>query len=601
MIRNPSEENDTRAKNSIQLARRLWRDYLGKYWPKLAISLIAMALYAVSASLIPAGVEAINAALTGDESSRSGALLRLDPTKAAIWGPLIVIILGGTNAASQYVQTRLSATAALAALRDLQSDVYRAFLTVDDAQLRSIGQGQAAARLTTDSMALRETLTRASTALRDGLTLIGLLGVMLYYDWALFLVVFVVYPVLGWPVTRIGQYLRKRSREAQEQAGEIATLGIEAVAGGRLIRSYNLEDHMAVKADRAFEDRFNVLRRMAHLRALNEPFIFFVGSIALGIIVSVVAVRIEAGALNISELVSFIIALLLLSQPARGLSTLNAVAQEGFGALERMLGVVDMTPTLEDLPDAHHLIVKAGNIEFEDIVFRYAPGTLAAVDGVSLRISGGETVALVGESGAGKSTLITLLQRLYAPSSGGISIDGSNIQHVTIESLRRAIAIVSQETILFNGSIEENIRFGLLSAAAEDVVSAAKAAAAHDFIEASPEGYQTSVGEAGQSLSGGQRQRIAIARAFLKDAPILLLDEATSALDAETERQIQEALAQLRQNRTTIVIAHRLSTVVEADRIVLIDRGKIAAEGTHKELMAASEKYEELVRIQLRG
>ncbi|MEO1015329.1 MAG: ABC transporter ATP-binding protein [Pseudomonadota bacterium] len=596
-FRNPSNRSSV---GSIGLAVRLWREYLSRYWPKLAISLVAMALYAASASAIPAGVEAINAAFTGVGEGRAGALIDLDPARVVIWGPLLIIALGGANALSQYVQARLSAFAALAALRDLQVDVYAALTQIDDAQLRSLGSGQAAARLTNDAMVLRDTLTRASTAARDLLTLIGLLGVMLYYDWALFLVVFIVYPALGWPVSAIGRYLRKRSREAQEQAGEIASLAMETVGGGRIIRAYGLEGPMQGKAQNAFDERLGVLRRMAHLRALNEPFIFFVGAVALSIIVAVVAVRIEAGALNISELVSFIIALLLLSQPARGLSTLNAVAQEGFGALERMTGLIDLEPEVRERDGAAPLRVERASLSFSDVSFSYTEG-VNALNGLSFDARGGERLALVGESGAGKSTVFNLILRLYDPDSGNIEVDGQNIRNLTISSLRGAVAIVSQEATLFDDTVAANIRFGRLEAPEGDVIAAAKAAAADGFIRELPNGYETRVGEGGQNLSGGQRQRIAIARAFLKDAPILLLDEATSALDAETERQVQEALDRLADGRTTIVIAHRLSTVVSADRILLMEKGRVVAEGDHATLLERSSDYARLAKLQLAG
>ena len=580
----------------------MWTSYLSRYWPKLAISLVAIATYAASASAIPAGVELINAAFTGDANGPASRFARFDPARVALWGPILIIVLGAANAGSQYIQSRLSASAALGALRDIQNDVFAKLTSIDDGQLRAIGSGQATARLTNDTGVLRETLTRASNAARDLLTLIGLLGVMFWYDWALFLVVFVVYPVLGWPVARIGKFLRQRSKQAQDQAGEIASLAVEAVSGGRLIRAYGLEERVGARAGRAFDRRLDVLRRMAHLRALNEPFIFFVGSVALSLIITVVAIRINAGALNVSELISFIIALLLLSQPARGLSTLNAVAQEGFGAFERLLGVIDLEPTIKSAPGAPVLKPENGSIQFDNVTFAYSgkteDGETAALRDFTLNVAGGETVALVGESGAGKSTVFNLLLRLFDPDTGQILVDGQEARAVSLASWRRQFAVVSQETVLFDDSVAENIRFGRLDASDADIQAAARQAAADEFIRALPDGYDTRIGEAGMSLSGGQRQRLAIARAFLRDAPILLMDEATAALDAETERQVQDALASLTKGRTTLIIAHRLATVTGADRICLMSDGRLIDQGRHDDLVARNVGYERLARLQ---
>ena len=583
--------------SSLALARRLWRDYLGRYRGKLLIALFAMGAYAVSASAIPAGVEAINATFLGEGRFASGGRFALPAESVALWGPALIVLLGAANAGAQYLQSRLSASAALSALRDIQNDAFARLTRIDDAQLRGVGAGQATARLTNDAMVLRDTLTRASNAVRDLLTMIGLLGVMLWYDWALFLVVFVVYPALGWPVGRIGRHIRRRSREAQGQAGEIASLAVEAVTGGRLIRAYGLEAAMQEKARGAFDARLRVLTRMAHLRAMNEPFIFFVGAVALAIIVGVVALRIEAGALNITELISFIIALLLLSQPARGLSTLNAVAQEGFGAFERLAGLIDLEPQIVDRKDAAALDVKEGAVRFRNVSFAY-DGNAAALDDFSLEVPGGTSLALVGESGAGKSTAFNLLLRLYEPDAGAVEIDGQDVAAVRVASLRANIAVVSQETMLFDDTVRANIAHGRLEADDAAIEVAAKAAAAHDFITALPDGYDTRVGEGGGRLSGGQRQRIAIARAFLKDAPVLLLDEATSALDAETERQVQEALARLSAGRTTIIIAHRLATVLNADRIVVMDRGRVVETGDHESLSQQDGAYRKLAALQ---
>lgn len=578
---------------------RLWREHLSRYWPKLAVALVAMAVYALSTSAIPAGVEWINASLSGHSPSTENFFpeVKFDTNNVVLLGPILILGLGAINALAQFVQARLSASAALFTLRDLQAACFAKLTTIDDAQLRAIGSGPAVTRLTNDTLVLRETLTRSASAVRDLMTLIGLCLVMLWYDWILFVVVIGVYGVIGWPIARIGKFLRKRSSEAQNQAGEIAALVNETVGGGRMIRAFNLEDRQTAIAKNAVDERLTILEKMAHLRAINEPFIFFVGSIALALVVGVVALRINAGALNVAQFISFILALLLSSQSARGLSTLNAVLQEGLGAFERMVDVLDTQPTINNHSSASALEVDSGTLVFDNVTFSYGAG--AALNELSFSVDAGETIAVVGESGAGKSTLFHALLRLYDIQSGHIFIDDSDIFDVSLFSLRSSIAIVSQEAILFDDTIAANIVLGRTNASQDDIVAAAKAAAAHSFIEALPLGYETRVGELGGRLSGGERQRIAIARAFLKDAPILLLDEATSALDAESERQVQEALDRLAEGRTTLIIAHRLSTVKNADRILVMEKGRVIESGTHAALLQKDGAYARSVSLQL--
>lgn len=569
-----------RSTSSVALAARLWRGFLSRQRGKLFLALLAMAVYAASAAAIPAGVEWINARLSGAAPSFSWLT-----GNVAIAGPVLVIVLGAVNAAAQYGQARLSASAALNALRDMQLAIFEKLVTIDDAQLRALGPGQSISLLTNDVTVLRETLQRALTAVRDLLTLLALVAVMVWYDWVLFLVVAGIYAAIGWPVARIGAGLRKGSRAAQAQSGEIAGLANEAVAGGRTIRAYHLGAPHSAEARVAFDARLQTLLKMARLRALNEPFIFLVGSVAMAIVIGVVALRIEAGALTVPQFISFIIALLMLSQPARGLSTLNAVAQEGFGAFERIAGLLDTAPAIIDGPGAKPLTVTGGAVSFRDVVFSYEEGK-RALDGFSLDVPAGRTVALVGESGAGKSTVFNLLMRLYEPDAGAILIDGQRVDAVTLASLREAVAVVTQDAFLFNDTVGANIAMGRPGASQEAIEEAAKAASADAFIRRLPNGYGARVGEAGNALSGGERQRIAIARAFLKNAPILILDEATSALDAESEAAIQAALQRLMKGRTTLVIAHRLSTIRAADLIAAIDKGRVIETGTSEALVA---------------
>ncbi|MBI1366301.1 MAG: ATP-binding cassette domain-containing protein [Alphaproteobacteria bacterium] len=552
-----------------------------------------MGVYAGSASAIPLGVEWINSAFVGG-STRFAAKAQ----DVLIWGPVIVVTLGLVNALAQYAQARASQGAALSALRDLQNDMFAKLMTLDFAQIRADASGQTISRFTNDPLVLRDALTRAATAIRDALTLVGLCAMMIYYDWVLFLIVLAVYPAIGWPIMKIGKHLRKTSGAAQSQTGEIASLIGETAQGARMVKAYQLEDYENARAQAAFDRRLKLQKRLAYTRAMNEPFVFFVGSVALAIIVAAVAWRISSGAMNGPQFVSFIIALLLLSQPARGLGAVNAALQEGFGALDRMFHIVDMAPTIVDRPNARPLAIKDGAVSFRNVRFSYAPEA-PALNGFTLEAPARATVALVGESGAGKSTVFQLLARLYDIDDGEILIDGRNIAGATIASVRSAMAFVAQEPVLFNDTVRANIGFGRPGASEDEIVAAAKAAAIDDFIMASPKGYDMIVGENGANLSGGQRQRIALARAFLKDAPILLLDEATSALDAESEAKIQTALDRLTKGRTTIIIAHRLSTVRAADLIAVMDKGRVIETGTHDQLMARSGQYARLAALQL--
>lgn len=555
-----------------------------------------MAAYAGSASLIPMAVEWINAGLSGD-SDRFAPQLK----QVMVYGPVLIIALGLINAGAQYIQTRLTASAALASLRDLQNDMFASLMAMDFAQQRAEISGQMISRFTNDTMVLRETLTRASNGVRDSLTLVGLCAMMIYYDWALFLVILLIYPLIGFPVSKIGKYLRRTSSSAQAQAGDVTALIGETVTGARMVKAYQIEPLERTRAADAFDHRFQLLKRMAFARALNEPVIFVAGSIAMAAVVAIVALRISAGALSVSEFVGFIIALLLLSQPARGLGTLNAVMQEGFGAFERILGLIDTKPLIVSKDGAPELPVGPGTVRIETVSFSYPSGeeSAPALREVSLDVPAGKMAALVGASGSGKSTLMNLLPRLYEPGAGRILVDGHDIASVSLRSLRAKMALVSQDAVIFNMSALENIAFGRPGASRHEIIEAATNASANEFISTLPNGYDTPLGEGGSNLSGGQRQRIALARAFLKDAPILLLDEATSALDAESETKIQEALKRLTEGRTTLVIAHRLSTVKDADLIAVMDEGRIIETGRHDDLMAKGGAYARQAALQL--
>lgn len=580
------------APSTLALARRLWRDHLGRQWRRLALALLAMGVYAASSSLIPAGIEQINAALLGADATTI-----LDPRAVILWGPLLIVGLGALNAGAQYAQARLAQGAALRAVADVQRAMFESLTAQDYAQLRDDRSGQIVSSFTNDAAALRETLARALNGLRDAMTFAGLCAVMAYYDAILFAIVATVYALIGWPLGVIGKRLRRAAREVQKEAGDLTQMVAESLDAARLVRVFQLEAHERARAETAIAARLQALLRQLRLRALNEPFIFVVGSAAAAVVVGAAVWRIEEDALTAARFFSFIVALLLLSQPARGLSSLLAAMQEGFAAFERMTQIIDRAPLVVDAPGAQALSVKGGAISFRDVSFSYGDGP-PALDGFSLEVPAGAVVALVGESGAGKSTVFSLLPRLYERRGGVITIDGQDIATATRASLRAAISIVSQDAFLFNDTIGANIALGRLGADEAAIQRAAQAAALDEFIRTLPDGLNARVGEGGARLSGGQRQRVALARAFLKDAPILLLDEATSALDADSEARVLEALARLMKGRTTLVIAHRLATVLRADLIAVMEKGRVVETGTHASLIAKDGLYARLARLQ---
>ncbi|WP_031548991.1 ABC transporter ATP-binding protein [Parvularcula oceani] len=580
-----------------QMALRLWREFLSRHKGRLALGVLAMIGLASAEAGLLAATQWVFAGLDPARGDAPGA----DPATVMVWGPVILIGLGVLQAGFFYAQAVLAQGAAILTLKDMQHRMFARIGGFDLAQLAGEGAGQLVSRFTNDLTVLRESLTRAPNGLRDAIRLAVIVGYLAWLDWVLFAAVLIVYPLAGLPVGWLGGRIRWLARRVQTQIGGLTGLLTESLRGQAMVKTYGLEEQERRRLGRAFDERAGLLLRLVRLRAANEPIITVIGAIAIGAIIGVAAFRIGAGSLTGPELVTFLVGMAVLSQPARGLGTLHAVVQEGMGSLERVFGVLDRRGTITDRPGAAPLRLERGKppaIRFEDVTFSY--GEPAVLDGLTLDVPAGATVALVGPSGAGKSTVFGLLPRLYEAGSGRILIEGQEVRSLTLKSLRDAIALVAQDAVLFDDTIAENIRYGCPGADDAAVVAAAKAAAAHGFIEALPDGYETRVGDAGSNLSGGQRQRIALARAFLKDAPILLLDEATAALDARSERLIEEALERLSDGRTTLVIAHRLSTVRHADLIVVMDQGRVVERGTHDGLMAEGGLYARLAAMQLR-
>ncbi|WP_233355863.1 ABC transporter ATP-binding protein [Henriciella litoralis] len=553
------------------------------------------------------------AAITAIAAASYGYLLKMvvegleklaGPTETSVpvtlWVLICVIGLAAIiRSVSLYGMTLANNTGVQRAIVDIQADQFASLTEGDFARLSGDKSGGFVSRFINDVNAMRDAGLRLANNLTKGvLTVIGVFITMLFMDWMLTLVLLVIYPIAFGPVIGLGNRVRKRSKQAQKQIGEVASLLSESFQSARVVKAYGLEEYQQARAKKSFVERSRLFLKVLTDRAAVDPILEITGGLALVGILALTAWRIAQGDTSLGNFVGVIGAVAVAAPELRALGTLNAVAQEGGAAADRVFEILDAEPSTPDRTDARELVSPRGSLDFRDVHFVYPDGS-PALKGLSFSVNPGETVALVGPSGAGKSTIFNLLLRLYDPLSGAVLLDGNDVRTFTGASLRRASALVAQEALLFDDTIAANIALGRVGARRDDIKAAAKAANAHDFILSLPGGYEAPCGEMGRNLSGGQRQRIALARAILRQAPILLLDEATSALDAESEAKVQAALAEFAQDRTTLVIAHRLSTVRAADRIIVIEDGEVVEEGTHSQLMAAQGAYKKLVELQL--
>ena len=507
--------------------------------------------------------------------------------------PLVMVLRGTLAYANVYCLTWVS----LRALRDMRRRVFGHLM---GQSLDFFGKSQAGrllSRVLNDTQMAQESLVSiVGELVKQPLTAIGVIFVLLRIDWRFCLYAFVLFPLFLLPVIIYGRRVRRAARAVQNEAGVMAVILQESFAGIRVIKAFARERFQLDLFDRSSDEQFRSNMNVKKSSAIVQPMMESVS--AFGVALALVYVFYSH--LSIGSFIALLMGMFLLYDPIKNLSRIHVVLQNCLGAATSTLELLSTKPTITDLPEARPLGSIRGHIAFEGVCFSY--GTTAhegdALSGINLVIEPGMKVALVGSSGAGKSTILSLLLRFYDPRQGRILIDGHDLRDLTLDSLREHIGIVTQESFLFHDTIRENIRFGRLDATTPEIEQAARLAHAHDFIMLQPEGYGTVVGDKGCLLSGGQQQRLAIARALLKAAPILLLDEATSALDSESERMIQDALEELSRGRTVIAIAHRLSTVLGSDLIVVMDHGRIVATGTHAELLNSSEVYSNLYRLQ---
>jgi subfamily B ATP-binding cassette protein MsbA len=566
------------------LLRRLWRDHLRHHRPRLLLILGLTAAMAGATALYPVVID------------RAFSLFAAKDARILYQVPALVIVVTLFKAAAQYFQNVQVQQLVLLVIREMQDRMFAHLMRADIARIEREAPAQLAARLTTDCATVREALTRAVNGIADVVTVIGLIGSMLYLDWLLSLIAAALYPLAALPITRLGRRVRRASGGMQERMGQTAAMLNESFAQARTVRAYRLEGVEIERARSAFADLYQALMRMTRGRARVDPVLEVLGGAAVAAVIGFAGWRAATGTSTIGNFTGFVAALLIASRPLRALGSLNAAIQEGLAGLVRVFAVIDEAPSIRDQPNAVALTPGPGKLVFEDVYFRYPDGRMG-LRGLSIVAEPGATLALVGPSGAGKSTALALIPRLQDPSQGTVRLDGVDIRDFTLASLRDAVAYVGQDALLFDDTIAANIRMGRADASDAQVVAAALAAAG-DFIERLPDGFATRVGPGGQRLSGGQRQRVVLARALLRDPRILLLDEATSALDAESEAAVQTALQRLRAGRTTIVVAHRLSTVRDADVVVVMAEGRVAEQGSHATLLERDGLYARLVRSQ---
>ena len=576
--------------HTAYLARRFWRDWVVHRWRKLLLALFLMALVAGASAAYPQVIK------YAYDSLNDGDVVELKIVVA------LVIGVTAFRALVLYLQVIVANGIVLRTTVDLQKAVFAKLLGSDYARLARDTPGHMVSRLTNDMQYIQAAcLVALNSAVRDSLTLAAVIAVMFYTDWLITFLVLCVYPLAAVPIVGIGKRLRRTARRTQADLANMTSELSETLGGARLIKTYRLEDYTSGRLNERFDNVFRLRMKAVRAKAALDPMLEALGGVAVGGVIALTTYRISTGDMTVGDFMAFLTALFMAAQPIRGLGNLNARLQEGLAAVERVFSVLDEQAAVADAPTAKPLRIETGKISFRDVTFRYEPDEEPVVRGFTLDVPGASTLALVGRSGAGKSTIINLVPRLFDVTDGRILVDGQNVRDVTIASLRDAVSIVSQDITLFNDTVYANIAMGRLDASRDDVHEAARQAMAHEFISTLPDGYDTVLGDRGMRLSGGQRQRIALARAILKDAPILLLDEATSALDTESERLVQQALATFSRDRTTLVIAHRLSTVQNADCICVMDRGVIVETGRHGELIAAAGAYADLVAAQIHG
>jgi subfamily B ATP-binding cassette protein MsbA len=516
-----------------------------------------------------------------------------------MWIPVAVIVIYLTKGVCNYTQTILMSFIGQRVIADLRNNLYRRMQMQSLSFFTKNPTGILMSRITSDVGYVQGAVSEAVTSLlKDSFTLICLVFVIFYRDWQLAIIAVFVFPLTIYPIAKFGGKMRNIATRTQVTMGSLTTLLQETISGTRIVKAFSMEEYESRRFAKENEHLFKLAMKSVSVSAVSSPFMEFLGGIGIAAIVFYGGYQVINGVSTPGTFFSFLTALIMLYEPVKRLTNVNNTIQQGIAGAERVFSIIDIVPDIKNDVDATDLPKISRGIDIKDVTFCYEETPV--LKNVNLSIKAGEVVAFVGMSGGGKTTLVNLIPRFYDVSEGQILIDGHDIRHVTIESLRGQIGIVTQQTILFNDTVRNNIAYGNIEKTDEDIVQAAKAANAHDFIMNLPKRYDTVIGEQGAKLSGGERQRMSIARALLKDAPILILDEATSSLDTEAEIEVQDALEYLMKGRTTLIIAHRLSTIRNAHRILVLAKGEIVEEGTHESLLEKRGEYFKFYNMQFK-
>jgi subfamily B ATP-binding cassette protein MsbA len=513
---------------------------------------------------------------------------------------IILIITLGKNLFA-YMQQYLMAHVEQGSIRDIRDDLYKQINNQSLGYFNETRAGHLISRITNDVTLVNGGVSASFvTLIKNPLAILASLAIALYLSWQLTLISFIVAPFSIAIISWIGLELRKQSTESQEKMADVTSVLAETISGARIVKAFAMEKFEIKKFMCETHAFYKTMLRITRTRNLASPLTEFLGTcVAIGILWFGGRQVLRGDMMAPEEFIGFLVIILSVMTPVKELSSVNNRIQEALAAGKRIFDVIDLEPEIVNAPDPVAVNTFTHQIRFQNVTFGYDPESPVLND-IDLTVNKGQIIALVGPSGAGKSTLVDLIPRFYDPQQGSITLDGLDIRQIELKHLRRLMGIVTQETILFNDTVQNNIAYGLLDHSVDEVKEAAQIANAHDFIERLPKGYDTPIGERGIQLSGGQRQRLAIARAVLKNPPILILDEATSALDTESELLVQQAIERLMQNRTSFVIAHRLSTVLHADQILVLENGNIVQKGKHKELLAATGLYKKLYNMQFR-